>query len=486
MRYFSLTLALCAGLFACNDDSGNRPVAISIIGSSVRNVDFNAGPNELGNRMTASAVRQGLVAFNASGEIVPALAESWIVTDDGLSYIFRLKRLDWSGGKPVTAHEVAASLRLALRPASRNPAKVYFSGVTEILAMTDRVIEIRLAMPQPYILQLLARPEMGIVSALQGTGPMMVKSQENGSARFRPVVAKVDGETAQTSLGKADEVHIMSDGAARAVTRFARADVTAVLGGDFTNIPFVLARGLPSDVIRRDPAAGLFGLVASKLNPELEQPYVRRALAMSIDRQALVARFRLANWRPLETLLPRASGGVASAAQPDWLAFSMEERRNRARQMLRSIYAVGKTPRFRVTMPKGPGARLLFAQLKADWALIGVTLENVKSGQIADLILVDSVAAYNGLGWYFGRLSCGQGFHCSEDADAALEKAKQATSDTDRTEALSEAHRALASAQIFIPIAFPLRWSLAGPELPGFRENSSNFHPISALRAVTR
>jgi oligopeptide transport system substrate-binding protein len=486
VKYLSLTLTLCAGLFACNDEGANRPVAVSIIGSSVRGVDFNAGPSELGNQMIASAVRQGLVAFNPSGEIVPALAESWIVTDDGLSYIFRLKRLDWSGGKPVTAPEVAASLRLSLRAASRNPAKVYFSGVTEILAMTDRVIEIRLAMPQPYILQLLARPEMGVVNGAQGTGPMVVKSQENGSARLRPVVAKVDDETAQTSVGKADEVHITSDGAARAITRFARGDATAVLGGDFTNIPLVLARGLPSDVIRRDPAAGLFGLVASKSSTELEQPYVRRALAMSIDRQALVARFRLANWRPLETLLPRASGGVASDAQPEWLGFSMDERRNRARQILRGVYAVGTTPSFRISMPRGPGARLLFAQLKADWALIGVKLENAKSGEIADLILVDSVAAYNGLGWYFGRLACGQGFHCSEDGDAALAKAKQATSDADRTEALAEAHRALASAQIFIPIAFPLRWSLAGPDLPGFRENPSNFHPISALKAVTR
>ncbi len=481
-----LALALCLGLSACESGGDNRPVAISIIGTNLRLTDMNTGPAELGNQMMATALRQGLVALNASGEVVPALAESWIVTDDGLSYIFRLKRITWSGGKSVSAQDVARSLRQSLSDPSRNPAKPYFAGVTEILAMTDRVIEIRLAIPQPYVLQLLARPEMGIVHMAQGTGPMVLTSSDKSGAVLKPVAPIVDSEQAPPPENKADEVHVMADGAARAITRFARGDVTAVLGGGFTNYPYVVARGLPLDVVRRDPAAGLFGLVASTSSKLLEQPYLRRALAMAIDRQSLVGRFRVENWRALETLLPRASAGVAAEAQPSWIDFSLEERRNRARQILRGSIAVGKTPTVRIALPDGPGARLIFAQLKADWGLIGINLERVKSAGDADLLLVDSIAAYNGLGWYFGRLACGQGFHCSVEADAALAKARQAANDADRTLALSEAHKSLAEAQIFIPIAFPLRWSLAAPELAGFRENSVSFHPMSALKKLSR
>ncbi len=479
-------LFLCLGLSACDDSGDNRPVAVSIISTNLRLVDMNTGPAELGNQMMTSALRQGLVALNASGEIVPALAESWIVTDDGLSYIFRLRRIDWSGGKSVSAQDVARSLRQSLSIASRNAAKPYFAGVTEILAMTDRVIEIRLAIPQPYVLQLLARPEMGVVNLAQGTGPLALVSSDESGVVLKPVAPIVDSEQAQAPANKADEVHVMVDGAARSLTRFARRDVTAVLGGGFTNYPYVVARGFPSDVVRRDPAAGLFGLVAARSSAFLEQPYIRRALAMAIDRQSLVGRFRVENWRALETLLPRASAGVAAEAQPDWLVFSLEERRNRARQILRGVVKTGNTPTVRIALPDGPGARLIFAQLRADWNLIGVALERSKSSNDADLLLIDSIAAYNGLGWYFGRLACGQGFQCSAEADAAVVKARQAANDADRTLALSEAHRNLVEDQVFIPIAFPLRWSLAAPDLAGFRENSANFHPISALKTLSR
>jgi hypothetical protein len=43
-------------------------------------------------------------------------------------------------------------------------------AIAEIVAMTDRVIEIRLRSPRPNFLQLLAQPEMGIIRAGQGTG----------------------------------------------------------------------------------------------------------------------------------------------------------------------------------------------------------------------------------------------------------------------------------------------------------------------------
>ena len=45
-----------------------------------------------------AATDSGLVAFDDGGEVVPALAERWIVTDDGLSFIFRLRDGTWPDG----------------------------------------------------------------------------------------------------------------------------------------------------------------------------------------------------------------------------------------------------------------------------------------------------------------------------------------------------------------------------------------------------
>ena len=50
----------------------------------------------------------GLVTLDGeTGEIVPALAESWEVSEDGLTYVFTLKKdLRWSDGQPLTADDV--------------------------------------------------------------------------------------------------------------------------------------------------------------------------------------------------------------------------------------------------------------------------------------------------------------------------------------------------------------------------------------------
>ena len=73
--------------------------------------------------MLLSNVAQGLVRFDARGQIEPGLAERWNVSDDGLSYIFRIASADWPDGRTVNAREVARILNRQLRAPSRNPLK---------------------------------------------------------------------------------------------------------------------------------------------------------------------------------------------------------------------------------------------------------------------------------------------------------------------------------------------------------------------------
>src|SRR3546814_5068977 len=90
------------------------------------------------------------------------LADRWTVTTDGRSYIFRLREARWTNGRKVTAKDVAEILRDYLAPASRHVLKDDFPEVDTIKAMTDAVIEIRLSVPQPALLELLAQPSMEI------------------------------------------------------------------------------------------------------------------------------------------------------------------------------------------------------------------------------------------------------------------------------------------------------------------------------------
>ena len=69
-------------------------------------------------------------------------------------------------------------LKRQLRRASRNPLKDTLGAVEEVVAMTDRVIEIRLRAPRPNLLQLLAQPEFGLIREGQGTGPFQPEAQQ--------------------------------------------------------------------------------------------------------------------------------------------------------------------------------------------------------------------------------------------------------------------------------------------------------------------
>src|SRR3546814_8598325 len=109
-RPFPAWLTLCgAALMAamtggCSDE-GSGPVTVSVIGSPA---DFATPLENLpdpGSKLFLETTAQGLVAFDAGGEILPALAQRWIVEDDGRSYIFRLRRaLDRKSNRLNSSH----------------------------------------------------------------------------------------------------------------------------------------------------------------------------------------------------------------------------------------------------------------------------------------------------------------------------------------------------------------------------------------------
>src|SRR3546814_10265099 len=107
VRFSAMLFAARAArtLGSCSDDKETGPVAVSIAGLP----DDLAHPLSRQQRPAAQlmigATGQGLVAFDAQGEIEPALAERWIVEDEGKSYIFRLGKANWRDGQKITAEQ---------------------------------------------------------------------------------------------------------------------------------------------------------------------------------------------------------------------------------------------------------------------------------------------------------------------------------------------------------------------------------------------
>ena len=170
--------ALLCGAGCSEPESG--PITVSAIGEPPALVNPNLETLGPPASFLAEAVAQGLVQFDAGGQVQPALAQSWIVSDDGLRYTFRLGRAEWANGERVTAEQVTARLQAAVSGASRNDLKPLLGVIDEIEAMTDDVLEISLKSPRPNFLQLLAQPEMGVLRDGEGTGPFHATPREDG------------------------------------------------------------------------------------------------------------------------------------------------------------------------------------------------------------------------------------------------------------------------------------------------------------------
>ena len=459
-------------LAACSRGNPDAPVTMSVIEASAKGVL----PPGLNGLTTATA--QGLVAFDGEGQIEPALAERWIVTDDGLSIIFRIRRTKWADGRPVTSIAVARTLQQAIAGNKRSRLQPMLSAIDQIIPMTGQVLEIRLKSPQRDILQLLAQPEMAIFSGRpsNGTGPYLVHSVRSAVVRLRLVAPSED-------VSERNDVRVRRESAAFAIARFAGREIGLVTGGGFATLPLVRPAGIATNQFSMDQADGLFGLAVVNNSEALTKVNVRRALAMAIDRERLIGRFGLNSWRTQYSVLPVQFDSARPPAALEWVGLDKAARIARAKSYLE---AAGKVAVIRIALPPGPGARLLFAGLAADWQKIGVSAVRVGMNEPADLRLIDEVAPARTALWYLSRFGCARGVACSPVADIALTAAATALLPADRAAAIAEADAAIASDQSFIPLAAPLRWSLVSPEMVGWRANSFAAHPLHHLRKARR
>lgn len=432
-----------------------------------------------GEQMLDAALAQGLVRFDAAGEIEQGLASSWHVSDDGRSYIFRLADTNWADGDPVNAPAVAHLLEDRLAdPAFADE----FGAIEAVRAMTDKVIEIRLAAPQRNFLQLLARPELTIGTQANGTGPFtrIAGGEDAGSqdgTRVGRLVQNPRGELVE------ERVRVEVAAASEAVTRFAAGEADLVTGGTFATAPLALATSTPFGRPRFDPVAGIFGLVPQAAEGPLATPELRRALSAAIDRHAIIAALGVRSLLPRATVLQSALDMDVRPRPPAFVDQPLAERQAAAREALADAQL--EDGEIRLALPEGPGADLLFTRLVADWGAIGLTPVRADPEQ-ADLVLIDYVAPAANSSWFLRQFRCERVTICDAEADRLLDAARAERDPARRIALLAEAAARIEEAQLFMPIAAPVRWSLVAPGLTGFAENRFARHFIGGLREPRR
>ena len=433
-----------------------------------------------------SATRAGLVAFDSDGRLTPSLAERWIVTDDALGYIFRLRDAQWADGTPITAADVAVALRHTLDALRGTPLGRDLAPIRTVRAMARRVVEIDLDNAQPDLLTLLAQPELAIAAGPRGqrhAGAMDLKREgDHWLARLiapdRPGLAPVPYPAAPRALA------LRFQTAEAAVARFARGDADCVLGGSFATLPLATRLAMARGNLMFDPVVGLFGIDVVSDQGLLGDALNREALAMAIDRDALVAAFGVGGWQPTTRIVTPGLDGDSGAVAERWTDRTPAQRRSDAAARIVHWQAAHPgTPHLTLLLPAGPGSDILFQRLHDDWAAIGITLDRATRVQGADLVLVDQVARYPRARWYLNRLTCAQ--HrpiCTPVGDATLKSAIEAP-DANAPELYAEAEGIMTQANGFIPLARPLRWSLTHGSMIGLSANPAGWHPLPPLAA---
>lgn len=480
MRALFAAMIMMTGLTtgACRPQNEGS-IKVVVLGETPRLRNPNEAALSAPDAVLVANVAQGLVRFDASGQIESGLAERWNVSNDGLSYIFRIAASEWSDGSKVTAHQIARLLRRSVTANSRNPLKDTLGAIEEIVPMTERVLEFRLRAPRPNLLQLLAQPEMAILRDGRGTGPFIVEERPgpDGEIRLRRRASGVDGEE------EVDEQLWLSGTAAeKALKSFADGRADLVLGGTFNDLPLARRQRLPRGALQFDPAAGLFGLLPVNKDGPFVEPEARRLLSQIIDRDAFIGALQVPGLLPRATVLQGGLEGLPEPAPPAWTAVPVADRRAALLAESDRLFGTDEKPVVRIALPAGPGADLLLAQLQRDWGLLGLVVERAGPGKPADFRLIDAVAPSVSPAWFLRQFRCGSVPICAEEADPLLEAARAAPIAAQRAALFAEAARIMDERTLFIPLAAPIRWSLISGRISGFAGNRFARHTLTGLQ----
>lgn len=487
MARLSILLAICcaAALGSC-DRGGEGALDLAFVATGDSLFTENLDMTEPAQHIRA-ATALGLVARDAQGDIIPGLADRWIVTDDGTSFIFRLREGDWPDGTLLTAQSVRAALVTAIEELEGTAMELDLAPVDEVRAMAGRVVELRLSAPFPALLQLLAQPELALRPG-EGAGEMIVNRRGAMAAMaLRPPEQRGLPED-ENWQEKVRTLRILALAAPEALDFFDAGELDAVLGGDLASLPLVETGPLSRGTVRIDPAIGLFGLAVMRETGPLANAELREALAMTIDRSALIAPFGVGGWSTTTRVVGPGITEESSGLAERWAGWSLEDLRAVATRRLNAWragqedLAPDQPISLTLAIGEGRGFDLLYRTLAGQLATIGIRLERVALDEPADLALIDRIARYASSRWVLNQFHCSQmGKVCSEDVDFLVELAITERDLTARAALLAEAETVLTHSNIYIPLGSPLRWSLIRGNVVGFVPNIWAFHPLPPM-----
>lgn len=283
-------VALCAGLGTAQAAGTDITVALQLEPPHLDPTSAAAGAID---SVLYSNVFEGLTRFMADGSVVPGLAESWDISEDGLTYTFTLRSgVTFHDGTTMDSEDVKFSLDRARAEDSTNAQKALFAGITNVEALDPTTVRLTLAEPNGNMLFNLAWGDAVIVAPESIEN---IKSMPIGTGAFKfadwTQGDKIDLVRNDAYWGDAPALEkatfkFISDPTAAFAAMMAQ-DVDVFAG-------FPAPENLPQ--FEADPrfqvivgsSEGETILSTNNKKPPFDNVKVREAVAHAIDRQAII------------------------------------------------------------------------------------------------------------------------------------------------------------------------------------------------------
>ena len=283
----ALALASSSAAFAARTD-----LVLGIV-LEPPHLDPTAGAAAAIDEIVYANIFEGLTRIGAHGEVLPDLAESWTVSDDGKTYTFKLHTgVKFHDGTDFNADDVKFSLDRARADNSTNAQKGLFAAIDTVDVVDPATVKVTLKNPQGSFLYnmgwgdaVIVAPETAETNKDKpvGTGPFKFDHWNKGS---EITIVKADGYWGDPVFLDKAEFRIVPDAAAA---------VPALLAGDVQAFPFFPAGdALPQ--IQADPrfkvvigsTEGETILSTNNKKPPFDNLKVRQAIAHALDRKAII------------------------------------------------------------------------------------------------------------------------------------------------------------------------------------------------------
>jgi oligopeptide transport system substrate-binding protein len=445
----------------------------------------------------------GLVRINADLCAEPDLAESWEVSGDGTVYTFHLRpNATFHSGSPVTANDVKLAWERATDPELGSlTAALYLGdivgiedkltgdaeGLAGVEVLDEHTLVVTLNGPKPYFLAKLAQPVAFVTQADNVTdGPNWWRHPDGSGPftlhRWREKEALIlDRNEAyyQSPPAISAIVYLLSGGSGFLAYEAGHVDIATVDSRNLTRVKD------PSDPLSGDLTSGntfcTYRVVFDTTRPPFDDPAIRRAFALAIDREKLAQVVLNGAATPATGFLPPGMPGYVERG----LADTYDVKAALA-LIAASDYASPATlPRLTLTAPGVGEPDPLAVALTDMWTNdLGVT---IRTALVDQAEYIDTIVTQHGhlliSEWcadysdpenvldlpYHSDSPANFGRYTNTSVDTLLETARTEPEPGKRLALYQEAETLLLEDAAAIPIVHPLAHVLVRPYVHGYR-----------------